>query len=519
MLFGTVNDLTTMDSILKTVLSWSRTERILIVTISVIIVWCIINTIRSYRRLSHIPGPFSAHLSKWWMIRATATGEMPFRLADLCQQYGSLVRIGPNDLVTDDAETLRLINGLRSPFLRSDWYSATAFSHDINHAFCERDDEKHAERRTKLIPGYSGRETQGLEEAMDARIEDLCALIERKYLSDATAFRPVDLARICSYFTLEVIHTLAFGTTMGFLERDEDVYGYLRNQKAMLPVFEWLSTLPAIEKFLRTPWISTRIMPKKTDKTGIGMLLKFAEKVVQERRSEQRKDMMGSFIQHGLSDQEAEQEAVLQIIAGSDTTATTIRMILFFIMTNPHVHRHLTEELHMTPSLSTPISDKEAYGMPYLGACIKEGLRMWPPVVGLMSKVVPPNGAEILGKFVPGGTCIGYSAWALHRKEQTFGADASVFRPERWLAGDKDEDQLAEMDKSLDLVFGYGKNACLGKPVAQIEMRKTVAELMRRFEMSIARPEKPFNSVNRNGLFIQNDMLVRFEKRPVLELH
>ena len=110
---------------------------------------------------------------------------------------------------------------------------------------------------------------------------------------------------------------------------------------------------------------------------------------------------------------------------------------------------------------------------------------MWPPVVGLMSKVVPAGGAMILGKFVPGGTGIGYSAWALHRKKETFGSDAEILRPERWLSGSG----VVEMNKTVDLVFGYGKNACLGKPIAQMEMRKTVAELMRRFDISIVRPE------------------------------
>lgn len=492
----------------------SRWPEALIVAVLVLsVTYLVIGSFRSYRQLSHFPGPRSASLSKWWMIRATATGEMPFRLGDVCRQYGSLARIGPNDLVTDDAEVLRMINGLRSPFIRSDWYNATAFSHEVNHAFCERDDVLHADRRNKLIPGYSGRGIDKLEKQMDDRIVDFCELIDRKYTSSATEFRPVDLARICSYFTLEVIFTLAFGNTMGFLAQDKDVYGYLENQKAMLPIFEWLSTLPVLEKFLRTPWISKRIMPKKTDKTGIGLLFKFAEDAVADQRATKRSDMLGSFLDHGVTDQEAVQEAVLQIIAGSDTTASTIRMILLFLITSPLSYQRLTEEIQAAEekgSLSFPvIQDSEAAQLLYLDACIKEGLRMWPPVVGLMSKVVPVGGATILGKFVPGGTGIGYSAWALHRKKETFGADAEIFRPERWLSGPG----VAEMNKTVDLVFGYGKNACLGKPIAQMEMRKTVAELIRRFEISIVRPEKPFNSVNRNGLFIQDSMFVRFEKR------
>ena len=499
---------------------WLMTLNVTLLSLSIILfaistILFAVSTLRSYRRLSHFPGPRSASLSKWWMIQATATGEMPFRLGDVCRQYGSLARIGPNDLVTDDVEVLRMINGLRSPFVRSDWYNATAFSHDLNHAFCERDDLLHAERRNKLIPGYSGRGIDNLEKQMDYRIVDFCKLIDRKYTSSVSEFRPVDLARICSYFTLEVIFTLAFGSTMGFLEKDDDVYGYLANQKAMLPIFEWLSTLPALEKFLRTPWISKRIMPKTTDKTGIGLLFKFAEEAVADRRSSKRTDMLGSFLDHGVTDQEAVQESVLQIIAGSDTTASTIRMVLFFLITNPRAYQTLTEEIEAAErkgSLSFPvIQDSETAAMPYLEACIKEGLRMWPPVVGLMSKVVPAEGAKVLGKFVPGGTCIGYSAWGLHRKKETFGQDADIFRPERWLT---DEPQVAEMNKTVDLVFGYGKNACLGKPIAQMEMRKTVAELLRRFDISIVRPEKPFNSVNRNGLFIQDNMMVRFEKKP-----
>ena len=60
---------------------------------------------------------------------------------------------------------------------------------------------------------------------------------------------------------------------MGFLASDEDVHGYLANQKAMLPVFEWFSTLPSLERFIRLKWISKVVMPRPTDRTGIGLLM------------------------------------------------------------------------------------------------------------------------------------------------------------------------------------------------------------------------------------------------------
>lgn len=57
--------------------------------------------------------------------------------------------------------------------------------------------------------------------------------------------------------------------------------------------------------------------------------------------------------------------------------------------------------------ISSPITDAEAKQLPYLQAIIKEGLRILPPVSGLMDKEVPPEGDTIDGYFVPGGTKIG----------------------------------------------------------------------------------------------------------------
>jgi hypothetical protein len=73
--------------------------------------------------------------------------------------------------------------------------------------------------------------------------------------------------------TLDVITALAFGEPMGFLARDEDVHGYIANQTSMLPIFEWLSTLPILEKTIRIPLISKFAMPTPEDKTGAGLLM------------------------------------------------------------------------------------------------------------------------------------------------------------------------------------------------------------------------------------------------------
>jgi cytochrome P450 len=166
-------------------------------------------------------------------------------------------------------------------------------------------------------------------------------------------------------------------------------------------------------------------------------------------------------------------------MVGTDSTATAVRCIFYYIITSPHVHTRLQAELDSAlPRLSRPVlTNAQAQTLPYLQACIAEGLRVWPPVASLIYKVVPPEGDTWDGKFIPGGTNIGYSAWALHHSRALYGEDADVFRPERWLEVETGCERWKEMQRSVELVFGYGKYGCLGKTIAAIELNKVFAEV------------------------------------------
>lgn len=186
--------------------------------------------------------------------------------------------------------------------------------------------------------------------------------------------------------------------------------------------------------------------------------------------------MLGAFVRHGLTQEQAEAEVLLQITAGSDTTATAIRATMLHLITSPRVMRKLLAEIDAAVAdgrISDLITNNEARKLPYLQACVKEGLRIHPPFTGLLMKEVPPEGDTIHGRFVPGGTKIGHNMWSIQRHE-VYGADSHMYRPERWLeAGVK----RVQMEKVLDLVFGHGRWGCLGKPIAYIELNKVFVEV------------------------------------------
>jgi len=151
-----------------------------------------------------------------------------------------------------------------------------------------------------------------------------------------------------------------------------------------------------------------------------------------------------------------------------------MRATLLYIVTNPHVLSKLLSEIS-TAQLSKPVTDAEARKLPYLQAVIREGMRIFPPVTGALAKTVPSGGDTINGIFIPGGTTISWSAFGLMRNPKIWGADAKLFRPERWLEGSAEDRQKKDME--VDMCFGYGKYQCLGKNIAHIELNKTYVEV------------------------------------------
>ncbi len=69
----------------------------------------------------------------------------------------------------------------------------------------------------------------------------------------------------------------------------------------------------------------------------------------------------------------------------------------------------------------------------FVVACLDESLRLAPPTVfGLMRKT-PPEGAPVMGYFVPSNTAVSMTAYGAHRDPVVF-PDPEAFEPERWLS-------------------------------------------------------------------------------------
>jgi cytochrome P450 len=80
------------------------------------------------------------------------------------------------------------------------------------------------------------------------------------------------------------------------------------------------------------------------------------------------------------------------------------------------------------------------------------------------------------------GTVVGINTWTAHYNTAVFCADASTFRPERWL--DSSPDQLKQMD-AYYMPFGLGSRTCMGRHISELEMGKLIPRLVKDFDFEL----------------------------------
>ncbi|KAL9117459.1 MAG: hypothetical protein Q9187_006003, partial [Circinaria calcarea] len=383
----------------------------------------------------------------------------------------------------------------------------------------ERHPGKHNHLRYQMSAGYAGKDIIGLEPAINERIMDFMNRIDENWVSEPGQTKVFDIAKRIQFLAVDIITHLCFGKPLGFMETDSDVYSFLKTIETQLPIVQHFSVFLELNdillRFMNIPWLKKLIGPSANDKTGIGMIMGISRKVVDERfipGAPAKNDMLGSFIKHGLTAIEAETEISISLVAGSDTTATSMRATLLSIISNPPVYVRLQREIDDAiahGAISSPILQDEAVKLPYLQACIKEGLRRFPPITQLRERMAPPEGDTYKGQHIPPGTFIGLNAWGL-QLSSVFGDDPEVFRPERWLIDDAE--RVKEMVKVQELIFGYGTTRCLGIPIAMMNLNKIFVELLRRFDVSVVNATKPWTSVC-YGIFFQKNFNVRITRR------
>jgi cytochrome P450 family 135 len=166
-----------------------------------------------------------------------------------------------------------------------------------------------------------------------------------------------------------------------------------------------------------------------------------------------------------MDDQELRDELLTLLVAGHETTATSLSWALERLTRHPAALRRLTEEVRA--------GEDE-----YVEAVIRETLRLRPVLPFVVRRLTRP---QTIGGFdLPAGTNVAPSIQLIHRRPELY-PEPLAFRPERWLG--------VRPNPYTFLPFGGGVRRCLGAAFAETEMRAVLAEIVSRVRLHPARPE------------------------------
>ena len=170
----------------------------------------------------------------------------------------------------------------------------------------------------------------------------------------------------------------------------------------------------------------------------------------------------------GRSEQEMHDQLRTLLAAGHETTASSLAWALYHIHRDDSVRERLIAELAGRPS---PI---EMTTLPFLGAVIKESLRMHPPVPIVLRRLTSPF--SICGVEYPAGRIVGIALYALHFNP-TIWSEPDQFVPERFL-----DKRISPFEYAP---FGGGHRRCIGATFAASELAIAIGTILTTLELEM----------------------------------
>ena len=194
------------------------------------------------------------------------------------------------------------------------------------------------------------------------------------------------------YLAYDIISEIGFGAPIGFIESGSDIDGLIQGFHDGLPAFGLMARLWPLTEWAKKTWFGERyLVAKPEDNSGIGMLMRFRDKLIAQRLRDlevgkvERTDLLQTFLDARTEDGRPleldyiKAEILLVLLAGSDTTGTAFQAMVAFITSNDQVYGTLMAEIDEVTrqgKLSTvPQYDEVMRHWPYYIACVKESMR------------------------------------------------------------------------------------------------------------------------------------------------
>lgn len=360
----------------------------------------------------------------------------------LHQQYGEVVRLAPSECSFISAETAwQDIYGFHTGKNKSENYQKSPYWYPVPYSgspsMLVADDAGHSRMRKNLSHAFSDRALREQEPLIQELID---LLIQRLNERAEQGNEETDIMSWFNFATFDIIADLTFGEPLNCL-RDR---GYHPWVKMMLGTFK-AGGLMAIRRTYPLVAFSDYLVSLVKDNSSAALKARidFAKGVTQsvhERldKKTDRADFFSAVIKNqGMGDKaltppEMVSNALLLLIAGSETTATLLSGVTFLLLQNPDVYKKITHEIRERFDSADQITFAAVEKLEYTIAVLQETLRYYPPVPTGFPRVAPPGGGKVSGYYIPGDTTVYVSQHATNHSTRNF-VEPDSFIPERWL--------------------------------------------------------------------------------------
>ncbi|XP_054428767.1 cytochrome P450 4A11-like [Pteronotus mesoamericanus] len=202
---------------------------------------------------------------------------------------------------------------------------------------------------------------------------------------------------------------------------------------------------------------------------------------------------------NSLTDKDLRAEVDTFMFEGHDTTASGISWILYALAAHPEHQHRCRMEIRGLLGDGESITWNHLDQMPYTTMCIKEALRLYPPVPSVSRELSKPITFPD-GRTLPRGIHITLSFYGLHHNPKVW-PNPEVFDPSRFVPG-------SDRHSHAFLPFSGGSRNCIGKNFAMNELKVAVALTLLRFELAVdpLRDPIPVPKVvlsSKNGIHLQ----------------
>jgi len=333
------------------------------------------------------------------------------------------------------------------------------------HSLLLLDGAHHMHERRLMMPPFHGERMQAYGDAMRE--------VTDRVIDGWQAERPFALHPSMQRITLEVILRTVFGLEDGArMTHLRDLLTRLlsigRNPLALLPWFRF-------ELGGMTPWGRLARAAREVDAVLLDE--------IRRRRAAGgagRDDVLSMLVEardetgRPMTDEELRDEMITLLVAGHETSATTLCWVFNRILPRPDMLEKLRAELRRVVG-SSALAPRHVPQLEYLDATIKETLRLNPiiPIVGRRLR----RPMRVGGRDLPAGTIVAPCIYLTHRRPDAW-PDPERFDPDRFVG--------QRTSPYAFFPFGGGVRRCLGMAFALYEMKIVVAEILARVALRAA---------------------------------